>query len=295
MKSAITIAFALALSTFAADAVADPSMTPPQLHRLPVSAPTVVDHYGPAALQIGELRVPEGKGPFPVAIVVHGGCYLSGYEDVGGTAPLATALTRRGIATWNVDYRAVGDAGGGWPGTFDDLANATAYLRDLAARYPLDLDRVAVVGHSAGAHAALWLASRSQGARAPFADAAALPIRYAVAIDGPPDLEAMIGTDARICQQPVVLPLLGGTPSEQPDRYREATPGDHLPLGVPQLLITSEVLPAADAQAYADAATKSGDRVEVLPMQQGHFGMLDPRDASWREIEDRIAHALGVP
>jgi hypothetical protein len=104
----------------------------------------------------------------------------------------------------------------------------------------------------------------------------------------------MIGTDAKICQKPVVLPLLGGAPSQVPDRYREVTPGDHLPLGVPQLLVTSEVLPDADAAAYRDAAIRAGDRVEVLSMHEGHFGMLDPRAASWRGIEDRIAHALGV-
>jgi acetyl esterase/lipase len=288
----LALVFGLAL---AANAAADPAMTPPQLHRLAVRAPTVVEHYGQAPLQIGELRVPDGDGPFPVAIVVHGGCYLSGYEDVGGTAPLASALTARGIATWNVDYRAVGDAGGGWPGTFDDLARAADHLRAIAASHRLDLGRVAVVGHSAGAHAALWLASRSRESRAPFAGVAALPIRYAVAIDGPPDLEAMIGTDAKICQQPVVLPLLGGAPSQVPERYREVTPGDHLPLGVPQLLVTSDVLPAAEAAAYRDAAIHAGDRVEVLSMHEGHFGMLDPRTASWRGIEDRIAHALGVP
>ena len=282
------------LASLALSAAADPAMRPPQLHRLPVRAPTVVEHYGPAPLQLGELRVPAGVGPFPVAVVIHGGCYLSGYEDVGGTAPLASALAARGIASWNIDYRAVGDEGGGWPGTFADLARATAYLRTLAPRYGLDLDRVAVVGHSAGAHGALWLASRSQGTRAPFTDIEAVPMRYAVVIDGPPDLEPMIGTDAKICQQPVVLPLLGGTPAQVADRYREVTPADHLPLRVPQLLVTSDVLPGAAANAYRDAATKAGDAVEVLPMHEGHFGMLDPRDPSWKAIEDRIAKALGV-
>lgn len=293
MTSARATLFGL-LASLSLAAAADPAMTPPQLHRLPVSTPTSVEHYGAAPLQMGQLRVPAGKGPFPVAVVVHGGCYLSGYEDVGGTAALATSLTARGIATWNIDYRAVGDAGGGWPGTFDDLARATAHLRELSPRYALDLDRVAVIGHSAGAHAALWLASRTHGARAPFADIPIVPMRYAVVIDGPPDLASMIGTDATICQRPVVLPLLGGSPAEVGERYREVTPAEHLPLGMPQLLVTSEVLPADAANGYREIATRAGDSVEVLPMQQGHFGMLDPRDPSWKAIEDRVAAALGV-
>lgn len=289
------LAFALLAALACGPVFADPATRPPTLHRLPVLAPTVVEHYAPAPLEIGELRMPKGAGPFPVAVVIHGGCYLSGYEDVGGTAPLASALTKRGIATWNIDYRAVGDAGGGWPGTFEDLAQATAHLRDLAKRYPLDLDRVAVVGHSAGAHAALWLASRSQGARAPFADADAVQLRYAVAIDGPPDLAPLIGRDAEICQQPVVVPLLGGSPGEQPARFAEVTPAAHLPLGVGQLLITSNVMTPAEAETYRKAAQSAGDRVEVLPMQEGHFGMLDPRADAWKQIEDRVAKALDVP
>ncbi|WP_187770627.1 alpha/beta hydrolase [Cognatilysobacter lacus] len=265
------------------------------LLHLPVRTPVAVEHYGPAPLQIGELRVPDGKGPFPLAIVIHGGCYLAGYEDLRFTAPLASSLTARGIATWNIDYRALGDPGGGWPGTFADLANATAYVRKFAGRYRLDLDRVAIVGHSAGAHAALWLASRSRGARAPFADIPTLPVRYAVAIDGPPDLAKMIGTDERICERPVVVPLMGGTPASHPERYLEITPARHLPLGVAQLLVPTQVLRLDTAIAYRDAAGASGDRAEVLPLRMGHFDMLDPRGAGWKSIEDRIAAALAVP
>lgn len=264
------------------------------LLHLQVRAPVAVEHYGPAPLQYGQLRLPDGKGPFPVAVVIHGGCYIAGYEDLRVTAPLASSLAARGIATWNIDYRALGDAGGGWPGTFADLANATAYLRTLARRYPLDLDRVAIVGHSAGAHAALWLASRAHGARAPFAEIPSVPVRYVVAIDGPPDLAKMIGTDEHICAQPVVVPLIGGTPADKPERYLELTPARHLPLGVPQLLIPTQVLALDTAVAYRDAASASGDRVEVLPMQGGHFDMLDPRDARWKAIENRIVSALGV-
>ncbi|RSV20803.1 alpha/beta hydrolase [Sphingomonas sp. ABOLH] len=138
---------------------------PPQLHALPVTAPTLVEAYGPDPLQIGELRLPAGPGPFPVVMVIHGGCWTKGYETLAGTAPLASALTDKGVATWNIEYRQVGDTRGGWPGTFQDWGAALDHLRVLARTQPLDLKHVVTVGHSAGAHAALWLAARPRLAR----------------------------------------------------------------------------------------------------------------------------------
>lgn len=86
--------------------------------------------YGGAPQQFGELRLPSTKGPFPVAIVIHGGCWVAklGNFDERAVAmdnmrPLAAALTAAGIATWNVEYRRLGHEGGGWPGTFRDVAS----------------------------------------------------------------------------------------------------------------------------------------------------------------------------
>ena len=115
--------------------------------------------YGPGPQQFGELRLPDGAGPHPVVIVVHGGCWLAEY-DLGYMSSLAAALTADGVATWSIEYRRVGDDGGGWPGTFDDVGAAADHLREIAAEHELDLERVVAVGHSAGGHLALWLAAR---------------------------------------------------------------------------------------------------------------------------------------
>ena len=69
-------------------------------------------------------------------------------------------MKREGIAAWSIEYRRVGDAGGGWPGTFEDVAAGFDYLRVLGKDYPLDLTHVIVSGHSAGGHLAYWLAGR---------------------------------------------------------------------------------------------------------------------------------------
>src|SRR6266516_7793120 len=115
--------------------------------------------YGPETLQFGELHLPTGSGPFPTVILIHGGFWRNPYGYTLMTS-LAEDLAARGIAVWNIDYRRIGDIGGGWPNTFLDVAKATDFLRSLAPTYALDINRVVTVGHSAGGHLALWLAAR---------------------------------------------------------------------------------------------------------------------------------------
>ena len=117
--------------------------------------------YGEDPLQFGELYLPAGDGPFPVVVLIHGGCWLAEF-DQAHLRSLAVAARDSGFAVWNVEYRRVGNPGGGWPGTFLDVAAGTDYLRELARQHPLDLEQVVPVGHSAGGHLALWLAMRSQ-------------------------------------------------------------------------------------------------------------------------------------
>jgi acetyl esterase/lipase len=127
------------------------------------SKPDAVLRYADHPRGVADLRLPEGKGPFPLAVIFHGGCWKAGIADRNYMAPLATRWQQQGIATLNVDYREVGD-GGGWPGSFADWKAAAGLIEQVARDYPIDRDRVTLVGHSAGATAALWLAA-AQGAR----------------------------------------------------------------------------------------------------------------------------------
>src|SRR5260370_7932514 len=124
--------------------------------------PQTVCRYGLAPSQTAEFFRPEGPGPFPVAILIHGGCWLSKYGGLPQFRVLAAALSARGIATWNIEYRRVDEPGGGYPGTYQDVAAALYMLDTKGAQLDLDLRRLVAVGHSAGADLALWAAGRAR-------------------------------------------------------------------------------------------------------------------------------------
>ena len=119
-----------------------------------------LEAYGPGADRFGELWRPAGDGPWPVVVLLHGGFWRA-QRTLELMRPLAADLAGRGFAAWNLEYRRVGQPGGGWPGTCEDVAAGLDHLARLAGREPLDLDRLVVAGHSAGGHLALWSAARA--------------------------------------------------------------------------------------------------------------------------------------
>lgn len=283
---AATLAAGTALARLSPDAPSRPTVTPP----------TVVSAYGAAPQQTGELRLPPGPGPFPVVVVIHGGCWTKGYAVMKDTAAAASAFTAKGVATWNIEYRQIGEPGAGWPGTFQDWGAATDHLRVLAKTYPLDLARVVVVGHSAGAHAALFVASRPKlPAGSPVRGADPMKVAGVVAVDGPFDLRPLVGPDAEVCGRPVIAPLMGGVPAEQPERYAQASPVTSVPLGVRTGLVSTAVLAPEWAEVYRAAAAKGGDRVDVIVRSgSGHFEPFTPGTSEWADMEAMVLRLAGV-
>src|SRR3990167_8518943 len=134
--------------------------TPTDVSSLHSNPANVRIKYGKDPLQFGDLRLPEKSGLHPVAIMIHGGCWITKYADYKNIAALSDALRDKGIATWNIEYRKLGNIGGGWPGTFQDIAAAADLLPSIAKKYSLDLSNVIIIGQSSGGHFALWLAGR---------------------------------------------------------------------------------------------------------------------------------------
>lgn len=231
--------FALAFITVATSLRAQ-GVTPAllQAREVPPADTTVALHVEGREL-LAELRVPTGPGPHPLAIVIHGGCWMTKFADARYMRPMAEALRQAGIATFNISYRRADETGGAWPGMFLDVVAATALVRPLAARYRLDLTRVIATGHSAGAHLALWLAALPKLPRTSAVQVSngAVPIGAVVALDGPGDLRAANTAITKICGGPVLEQLLASTPTENADRWRDASPSAWLPLGVPQAMV----------------------------------------------------------
>jgi acetyl esterase/lipase len=252
-------------------------------------------YYGQGKLHFGELRLPSGPGPHPVVIGIHGGFWRARY-DLCHFGHVCAALTAAGIATWNIEYRRLGNFGGGWPNTLLDVAHATDHLRILANDYPLDLARVATLGHSAGGHLALWVAAhRHLPADNLLHTANPLPLRAAVSLAGVVDLRQ--AWQLRLSNG-VVKQLIGGTPEKYPDRYAAASPIELLPLGIRQVLIhgdQDDTVPIEISRRYRDAAHREGDDVTLIELPgAGHFELIDPRAREWATVLQAMQALLAV-
>lgn len=271
---------------------ADP-MLPQDVMALPISEPDERIKYGVDPLQFGELRLPKKAAPYPVAVVLHGGCWVSYLADLHIMSPLATALTDLGMATWNVEYRGSDHAQGGWTGTFDDIAAALDHLREIAQLHQLDLNRVIVLGHSAGGHLALWAAARHKLPKeSPLYVANPLPIRAAISLSGPGDLRAFHEGKAGGCRDHAIVELLGGTFDDYPNRYMQASPAELLPLGVTQVIINGEldpIVPIKFSRDYQRMATNAGDPVEFYEIEgASHFDVIAPNTPAWEKVESFV-------
>ena len=167
--------------------------------------------YGPDALQFGELWLPRRQGRHPVIVLIHGGCWRADLPGLELMDYMAADLRDRGYAVWNLEYRRIGHPGGGYPGTFRDIAAGVDHLRTIAAPHSLDLRRVALAGHSAGGHLALWAAARDRlPAESPLRTARPLPIRGVVSLAGIADLDAYRQTGPDACGGPSTIDGLVG-------------------------------------------------------------------------------------
>ena len=249
--------------------------------------------YGPARSHRADLLLPTGSGPFPVVVLVHGGFWRRPYGRrlmVG----LARDVVQHGWAAWNIEYRRVGQQGGGWPGTLEDVAAAVDALADLDALagldVPLDLERVVAVGHSAGGHLALWLASRPGLPAGTPGAAPRVTVAAAVSLAGVADLVAGAddGLGRNACQE-----LLGGGPDDVPDRYAMASPMARLPLAVPLLAVHGDAddrVPISQSETFVAAAAAAGDTAELVALPGvDHFAVIDPAHGSWDEVRRFIA------
>ena len=240
--------------------------------------------YGSEPTQFIDLRLPKEKAKaHPLVVNIHGGFWRAKYNlDHGGH--LCAALTAKGMVTANLEYRRVGNEGGGWPGTFADIRTAHQFLIQNAKAYNLDTQRIVVVGHSAGAQLALCLAAREPQVKAVVSLAGVLNLQRAY--------ELHLSHDA-------VVEFLGGTPAEVPDHYREADPMRLSIANVPQWLIhgtADDVVPSAFSRDYSALKRKIAGKskeVHLIEVDRAdHFDLIDPQSSAWKQVEVTVVHAI---
>lgn len=242
--------------------------------------------YGSDSLQYGDLRLPKGAGPHPVVVVLHGGCWVNAY-GLDLMHDMSDALTAEGLATWNVEYRRVGDAGSDYPNTLLDVGLAVDHLRNLATPHSLDLSKVTTVGHSAGGHLGVWVAARQKlDAKNPLHGTDPLPVRGAISLAGILDLAESVNLG--VCNG-IATKLLQGSPSEVPAHYAEASPRLLLPIGVRQRLVhgnADNLVPLVMSQHYLDATIAAGETNVVLDVIDGadHFDVITPSSSKWPAV-----------
>jgi acetyl esterase/lipase len=228
--------------------------------------------YGPDENQFIDLFEPQTTSHSEIVMMIHGGFWRAKY-DLRHASHLCAALAREGITVANVEYRRVGDLGGGWPGSLHDVQKACEAIQEHFAGIPL-----VVCGHSAGGHLALLLGSEDRGLAGVVALAPVAVLRDAC------DLH--LSNDA-------VLEFMGGTPSQRPLDYDEACPSRH-PLISPATLIhgiDDDVVPISLSRNYM--RLRHDDPVRLVELAAtGHMELIDPEDATFYTVAGAINDLL---
>lgn len=249
-------------------------MTDDILQRTPPPADFRVA-YGSDPNQFGDLRVPPGKKSTPVIVNIHGGFWRAKY-DLQHAGHLCAALTRGGYATLNLEYRRVGNAGGGWPGSFEDVVSGYRFVSQIAKRYDLAANKTLVMGHSAGGQLAVCLAAHESSVKRVLSLAGVLDLNEAYRLH--------LSNDA-------VVGFLGGTPSSVPEHYREADPME-LKVGARQSIVyatNDEDVPPDFSRRYTEGKQRGGENVRLVEIAKAsHLDLIDPLSPAWETVVSAV-------
>ncbi len=299
MKRAALAAILLLMTTVSTSACAEPRdpISFSDLLGRPRETADATIAYGADTLQHGELWLPKGQGPFPLVVLVHGGCWQA---DLPGTELmdyLAVDLRARGYAVWNLEYRRIGHAGGAYPGTFSDVAAGLDHLRAIAGERHLDLGRVVLVGHSAGGHLASWASARAGlPTSSPLWTADPLAVKGVVSLAGINDLEAFRATGPDRCGGPQTIDdLVSASTRAGQDVYADTSPARLARPAAPVVVISGAldpIVPPSFGQPFARAWSATNIVIEGA----GHFELIDPTSEAWTAvIAPQITALTGHP
>lgn len=219
-----------------------------------------------------DIGLPEGPGPFPAAILVHGGGWSRGDKEGGPNrnafmAPMHEPLLRAGIAWFSINYRLAPRHR--FPAPVEDVETAIRWVKAHAAEYRVDARRLALSGESAGAHLIAMTAVRAKDA--------STRVAALVPFYGPFDFVSRVTPGQPIGE--TMAGLLGhGMADEAGLRaLREASPLFFVRAGLPPFLLvhgTSDGrVPYAQSVEMQKALRKVGVLCELLTIEGGDHGM----------------------
>ena len=261
--------------------------------------PTQTVQWGTGSTDVADLWLPGGAGPHPVVVMIHGGCWQKEIADHTLMNWAAEDLRAQGIAVWNIEYRGVDEAGGGYPGTFLDVAHAADALRVQAVAHNLDLSRVAAFGHSAGGHLAMWLAARPRlPAGSPMRMDTPLKLVGVVNSGGLADLAESRNVTARSCLSDIYDKLVGPISSSRARVLSDTSPVEMFPLGIRQISVNGHedrIAPPVLGESIARKARAAGDSAEAqVVLNSGHVELVSPGAKAWDVEVSALKVLLGM-
>jgi acetyl esterase/lipase len=252
------------------------------IQNFPVPNESISIQYGKAPKQMAYLRILPIEEKQPLIVIIHGGCWVSAIADYQFMEPFAAAMFEAGYATYNLEYRSLGDIGGGHPGTFDDIQLGINFLESLSNQYPIDLQKVILVGHSAGGHLALWSALSGNLSFQP---------KGIISLAGIVDLFTYFDREGNKCGSHIDE-LMGGLPEKLDSVYRAYSPV-FLPVVNQKLSMVhgakDPIVPIDHIQSFISQGQKENNQLRsVIIEEAGHFELVAPSGYAWEVILNEI-------
>ena len=252
-----------------------PLMGMKDVQSFPIKSQSLEIKYGNLEKQRGFLRWVGESEKQPLVVIIHGGCWVSAIADYQFMEPFASALSEAGYSSYNLEYRSLGDSGGGYPGTFEDIINGINYLVELSKSYPIDLNKVIITGHSAGGHLALWSAFSKQLKFKP---------KGIISLAGIVDLISYLEREGKRCGSNVDE-LMGGLPEGLNERYIEFSPEFQADFSQQISLVHGKVdpiVPYSHIQSFEKKGKLNGQNFKSIGIDEaGHFELVIPQGKSW--------------
>ena len=248
--------------------------------------------------QVVDLWQPEGEGPHPVVLMVHGGCWQKAIADRTLMNYAAEDLRQRGLAVWNIEYRGVDEEGGGYPGTYLDVTAATEALFERGEDFDLDTSRVAGIGHSAGGHLVTWLSARGQlpAESAVYGDGQTFEFRSVVNSGGLADLEASSPVTLDTCLSAIEAQLTGAATPERPDVYADTSSSRLQPAPSEQISVNGQydrIAPSVLGEGFTAQVIAAGGSARFVEVADtGHVELIAPGTEAWNVQAVLLEEAL---